>query len=181
MYKSLAQALTNQKFNVSSSDLTNLSSYSILVLSETSADKATITTNEAGEIENFVRVTGGGLLILSDIPGFLNRLDIVSSRFGVGLGGITSNGPVRFSNAAFFSDVSTIQFLFGGGVLQVSPPSEAEAWDQDGNPVMAICECDSGRVMVISDSNLWDNRGLNQADNLQFAVNVFRWLVKSSP
>jgi hypothetical protein len=35
--------------------------------------------------------------------------------------------------------------------------------------------------MVISDTGLWDNQGLNQADNLHFATNVFQWLAKSSP
>jgi ABC-type uncharacterized transport system involved in gliding motility auxiliary subunit len=32
--------------------------------------------------------------------------------------------------------------------------------------------------MAISDANLWDNRGLTQADNQRFATNVFQWLAK---
>ena len=120
-------------------------------------------------------------MIMSDIPGFENHLETVSQRFGIGLGGITSNGSVRYSNAPFFSSVPSLQFLFGGGILQVVFPAVAAAWDQNGNPVIAYCECDAGRVMVVADSNLWDDRGFSQAGNQQFASNVFQWLAKLSP
>ena len=120
-------------------------------------------------------------MILSDIPGFENHLADVSQRFGIGLGQISSNGPVRYSQDPFFSGVSSLQFLFLGGVLQVSSPAVAAAWDQNGNPVIAYCECDAGRVMVVADSNLWDDRGLSQAGNQQFAINVFQWLARLTP
>lgn len=181
MYKSLAQALHKENFIISSGDLTNLNSYSILVLAESPNNNMALSSNDAGEIEQFVRVSGHGLLILSDIPGYENLLDIVSRRFSIGLGELTSNGPVSYSNEAFFSGVTSLQFLSGGGILQVSPPSQPAASDKDGNTVIAFCECSAGRVMVISDSNLWDNQGLNQANNLRFATNVFQWLAKSSP
>jgi hypothetical protein len=180
MYKLLAQTLTNQKFVITSGDLTNLDSYDILVLSATSSSKTPYTSAEADKIEQFVRVSGHSLLILSDIPGFENLSDIVSRRFSIGLGELTSDGPVSYSNEPFFSGVNSIQFLFGGGIFQASSPSQTAATDKSGNSVIAFCECDAGRVMAISDANLWDNRGLNQADNLRFASNVFLWLAKSS-
>jgi serine/threonine protein kinase len=181
MYKSLVQALAKDKFAISSGDLTNLNSYDIFVLSETSAATTPYTSAEADQIEKFVRTSGHGLLILSDIPAFENLADPVSRRFSIGLGEAISNGPVSYSNEPFFSGVTSLQFLFGGGVLQVSPPSLPAATDLDGNPVIAFCECDAGRVMVISDANLWDNRGVSQADNQRFAANVFRWLAKIAP
>jgi hypothetical protein len=181
MYKSLAQALSNNKFVISSGDLTNLNTYDILVLSATSASKTPYSNDEADKIEQFVRVSGHGLLILSDIPGFENLADIVSRRFSIGFGEITSDGPVSLSNEPFFSGVNSIQFFFGGGILQVSPPGQTGAQDKNGNSVIAFCECDSGRVMVISDANLWDNRGFNQAENQRYAINVFQWLAKLSP
>jgi hypothetical protein len=128
-----------------------------------------------------VRVAGHGLLIMSDIPGFENHIETVSQRFAIDLGGIISNGPIKYSQDPFFSGVSSIQFLFESGVLRVSSPAMASAWDQNGNPVIAYCECDAGRVMVVADSNLWDNRGFNQASNRQFASNIFQWLAKLSP
>ena len=181
LYNVLVQALSGQKFVFSSGDLTGIDSYSILVLSATSANQMVYTTAEADQIEKYVRAGGHGLLILSDIPGFENHLADVSQRFGISLGQSSSNGPVRYSNDPILSGVSSIQFLFLGGVLQVTPPAVAAAWDQNGNPVIAYCECDAGRVMVVADSNLWDNRGFNQASNPQFAVNVFQWLAKLSP
>jgi hypothetical protein len=181
MYKSLAQSLLKDKFFISSGDLTNLNSYSILVLSESPDNTKIYTSNEADEIEQFVRVSGHGLLIMSDIPTYENLLDSVSSRFSIGLGELTTNGPVSYSNEPFFSGVTSLKFLTEGGILQVSSPSQPAASDKAGNSVVAFCECDSGRVMVISDTNLWDNQGINQADNLHFARNVFQWLAKLSP
>ncbi len=181
LYKPLAQFLINQKFVVSSGGLGGINSYSILVLSAPSADQMAYATDEADQIEKFVRVGGHGLLILSDVPGFENHLELVSQRFSINLGTITSTGPVRYSNNPIFSGVQSLQFLFGNGVLQVSAPAVAAAWDQNGNTVIATCQCDAGRVMVVADSNLWDSRGFNQAGNQQFASNVFHWLAKLSP
>ena len=178
MYKSLTQVLTDQNFVVTSGDLTNLSSNDILVLSATSASKSAYTSTEADAIEQFVRISGHGLLILSDIPGFENLSDTVSRRFSIGLGELTSDGPASFSNDPFFTGVTSLQFLFGGGVFQVASPSQTAAQDKAGNSVVAFCYCDAGRVMAISDANLWDNRGLTQADNQRFATNVFQWLAK---
>jgi serine/threonine protein kinase len=180
MYKSLAQALANEKYVISSGDLTNLNSNEILVLSALSG-ATPYTDDEVDKIEQFVRVSGHGLLIMSDTPGFENLLDNVSRRFSIGLGESISNGPVSFSSEPFFSGVASLHFFSGGGILQVSSPSQPAASDQNGNFVVAFCECAAGKVMVISDGNLWDNQGLDQADNLRFAMNVFQWLAKSSP
>jgi hypothetical protein len=181
MYKSLAQALRKDNFSISSGDLTNLDAYSILVLSEAPDNKITYTKSQVDQIEQFVRASGHGLLVMSDIPVYENLLDIVSRRFSISLGEGTSDGPVSNSNEPFFSGVTSIIFFSEGGILQVTSPSQTAATDKAGNSVIAFCECDAGRVMVISDANLWDNQGLNQADNLRFARNVFQWLAKLSP
>ena len=181
MYKSLVQTLAGDKFVISSGDLTNLDSYDILVLSEISAADKSYTDNEANQIEQFVRKSGRGLLILGDIPGFGNHTNPVSQKFSIVLGGSASDGPTSFTNQPFFSGVTSVLFLFQGGILQVTPPGQTAASDKDGNAVIAFCECDAGRVMAIADANLWDNRGFNQADNQRFAADVFRWLAKLSP
>ena len=180
-YKSLVQALAGQNFAFTSGGLSGLDSYSILVLSAPSADLSPYTRAEADAIEKFVRVGGHALLIMSDIPGFDNHLGMVSQRFGIDLGTTTSGGPVRLSKAPFLSGVSSIQFLSGGGVLTFLPPAVPAAWDQNGNPVVVYCECDAGRVLVVSDSNLWDERGLSLVNNQPFAENVFQWLARLSP
>jgi serine/threonine protein kinase len=180
-YKSLAQALGKDNFSISSGDLTNLDAYSILVLSEAPDNKIAYTSDQLNQIELFVRDSGHGLLILSDIPSYENLLDTVSSRFSISLGEGTSNGPASYSSEPFFSGVTSIKFFSEGGTLQITPPSQSAAADSAGNSVVAFCECDAGRVLIISDTNLWDNQGLNQADNLRFARNVFQWLAKTSP
>jgi tRNA A-37 threonylcarbamoyl transferase component Bud32 len=180
MYKSLAQALEKQKFVITSGDLTNLNSYDVLVISELSGTTS-YTSNEVDKIEQFVRVSGHGLLILSDTPGFENLADSVGRKFSIGLGEITSDGPVSYSKESFFSGVTSLQFLSGGGVFQVTSPGQTAALDKEGNSVVAFCECDAGRVMAVSDANLWDNGGLSKADNQRFATNVFLWLAKLSP
>jgi hypothetical protein len=180
MYKSLAQALGKQKLVITSGDLTNLNSYDVLVISELSGTTS-YTSNETDKIEQFVRVSGHGLLILSDTPGLENLADSVGRRFSIGLGEITSEGPVSYSNEPFFSGVTSLQFLSGGGTFQVTTPGQTAALDKGGNSVVAFCDCDAGRVMAISDANLWDNGGLTKADNQRFATNVILWLVKISP
>ena len=180
MYKALAQALGDQNFSITSGDLTNLDSVDILVVSELSGSTP-YTAAEVDKIEQFVRVSGHGLLILSDIPSYENLADVVTRRFSIGLGESVSDGPASNSNKPFFSGVNTVQFIAGGGTFDVSSPSQTASWDKNGNSVVAFCECDAGRVMAISDANLWDNSGLNQADNGRFALNVFKWLAKLSP
>ncbi len=180
MYQSLVQSLANDKFVISNGDLTNLNSYDIVVLSELSGN-VPYTDREVDEIDQFIQESGHGLLILSDTPSFENLADIVARRFSIKLGELTSDGPVSLSDEAFFSGVSSVDFLNGGGVFQVSPPAQSAAEDQNGNSVIAFCDCGAGRVIAISDANLWDNDGINQADNQRFAINVFRWLAKLSP
>ena len=181
MYQSLVQVISDQNFVVTSGDLSQLNSADILVLSATSASKNAYTSAEADAIENFVRIKGHGLLILSDIPGFENLSDTVSRRFSIGLGEVTSDGPTNLNTEPFFSGVKSLQFLFGGGIFSVSSPSQTAATDKAGNPVIAFCFCDAGRVLAVADANLWDTRGLSQADNKSFATNAFQWLAKKTP
>jgi hypothetical protein len=97
------------------------------------------------------------------------------------LGEITSDGPVSYSNGPFFAGVTSLHFLNGCGTFQVTPPAQTAALDKGGNSVIAFCECDAGRVIAISDANLWDNHGLSEADNQRFAADVILWLAKLSP
>jgi len=180
LYKSLTQALNKNQVLITGGNLSNLSSYDILVLSETSGSAA-YTTTELDQVEQYVRKGGHGLLILSDTPDLENLADLVSQRFSIQLGELNSDGPASLSNQPFFTGVTSLRFINGGGILQVSPPAQTASTDKNGNAVIAYCECDAGRVMVIADTNLWDNQGIKQADNQQFAIDAFQWLAKTSP
>jgi tRNA A-37 threonylcarbamoyl transferase component Bud32 len=180
MYQSLAKLLGISNFIVYSGDLSNLESYDILVISELSGTKA-YTNVEANEIDRFVRSSGHGLLLLSDTPDYENLADIVARKFSISLGEFSSAGPASLANEPFFAGVSSIPFPSGGGIFLLSTPSQTAASDNGGSTVIAYCECDAGRVMAISDANLWDNDGLVLGDNKLFATNVFTWLAKRSP
>ena len=180
LYKSLAQVLGKGNFQITAGNLSQLSSYDILVLSENSGTSA-YTSDEVNLIEQYVRTGGHGLLILSDTPDLENLADQVSSRFSIHLGEVNSDGPASNSNQPFFSGVNAVKFINSGGILQVSTPAQVASTDKNGNTVIAFCNCDAGRVMVIADTNLWDNQGIGQADNQRFAMDVFQWLAKASP
>ena len=128
-----------------------------------------------------MRTSGHGLLILSDTPDYENLADIVARKFTISLGELSSTGPASLVNESFFAGVNSIQFPSGGGIFLESAPSQRAAVDNGGSTVIATCECDAGRVMAISDANLWDNNGLPLGDNQRFATNVFTWLAKPSP
>jgi tRNA A-37 threonylcarbamoyl transferase component Bud32 len=180
LYSSLNQALASQNFVLTSGGLDDLSSFDVLVISEASG-KSVYTEAEISQIEQFVRTAGHGLLILSDNPGIENLADGLSRKFSISLGEVPSETVTSKTSEPFFNNVTTIQFVDGGGIFHISPPGQAAAVDGNGNSVIAFCECDAGRVLAIADTNLWDNRGMGQGDNQYFAINVFRWLVKLSP
>jgi tRNA A-37 threonylcarbamoyl transferase component Bud32 len=181
MYKTLVQVLGKDQFTVTSGDLSNLDSYAVLVISETSGSTP-YSDAEVSQIEQFVRTGGHGLLILSDTPDIENLADPLSRKFSIALGELTTDGPSNInSTEKFFSDVNSIQFLNGGGIFQVSAPAQTASTDRNGNTVIAFCSCDSGRVLAIADTNLWDNQGVGQADNQRFALNAFQWLGKVAP
>ncbi len=180
LYSFLNQALASQNFVLTSGSLDDLSSYDVLVISEASG-KSVYTEAEISQIEQFVRTGGHGLLIMSDNPGIENLADSLSRKFSISLGEVTSETVTSKTNESFFDNVATIQFVDGGGIFHISPPGQAAAVDGNGNSVIAFCECDAGRVLAIADTNLWDNRGLDQVDNRRFAINVFLWLAKLTP
>ncbi len=180
MYKSLTQALNGDNFIVKSGNLSDLSGYDIVVISERSGTTP-YDLAEANRIEQFVRRSGHAVLILSDSPAYENLAYVVAGRFSIGLGELTSGGTVSPSNGPFFSGVSSISFVNGGGIFQVSSPAQTAAVDQNGNSVIAFCNCGEGRVVAISDASLWDNHGIKEADNQRFALDVFQWLAKLSP
>lgn len=177
MYKSLAKALGNEKIVINGGDLSNLDGYDVLVISEASG-KTPYSNDEAASIENFVRTSGHGLLIMTDNPGLENLADSLSRRFSISLGEVTSEGPASSLDEPFFSTVQSLKFLNGGGIFQVASPSQTASTDTNGNSVIAFCECGAGRVLAVADTNLWDINGLNQGDNQQFALNAFKWLAK---
>ncbi len=121
------------------------------------------------------------MLILSDTPDLENLTDLVSQRFSIMLGELNSDGPTNLSSESFFAGVTSLKFSNGGGILQVSSPAQTASTDASGNSVIAFCRCDAGRVLVIADTGLWDNAGLKQADNKNFAINAFKWLAKRTP
>jgi serine/threonine protein kinase len=153
----------------------DLSQYGAVVVDEWSAENHAYTENDADVLEEYVH-QGGGLLILGDNPDTHKNVSAVAQRFGVTVG----QGPkIKTASLSPGSPVtkgiSQLGFLFFGGTLQVSGSGQVVG-TSDGRPVVVILDNLPGRVVIIGDADLFDNRNLGQADNRSFGVNVFQWL-----
>lgn len=60
----------------------------------------------------------------------------------------------------------------------LNPSNASDVVALSGNhPAVIAIDNVPGRVVVIGDANLFDNRGFEHQDNRLFALNVFRWLI----
>jgi hypothetical protein len=181
VYSSLVSLLGENGISVVSNydslERTDLSSYAVLVVSMASAVEREFTIEEAQSVSEFIQ-NGGSLLVLAETPGFTNRIQPLLDLFYVQISSRSIPGPIQqFQSHPIYAGVNEIWLLFGGCSFNItSPPAEAIAF-YEGEPVIIVVEQNSGRTLIIGDSNLFDNRGLPK--NEQFAINVFRWLTFS--
>jgi hypothetical protein len=132
------------------------------------------TQDEAQVIIDFVN-HGGSLLILAETPGFSNRIGELTDHFNIDVGqSLISDSPLELENHPLFSDVNQVSFLFSGGSLNVRDEQAQVIASQNDLPAIVVIQDLPGKVVVIGDANLFDNRGL--ADNQSFALSLFRWL-----
>lgn len=152
----------------------DLDRYSMIVIAMPSAIGQSYTPTEAEVIAQFIN-RGGSLLILAETPGFTNRINELTNYLGIDVGqSIISESPLILGDHPIFQNVDQVSFVFNGGSLSINnDQAQAIAW-QDGLDAIAAIEDHLGKVVVVGDSNLFDNRGLYR--NQQFVLNLFRWL-----
>jgi serine/threonine protein kinase len=152
----------------------DLDQFDLIVIAMPSATRQNFTANEAEIIGQFVD-RGGSLLILAEAPGFTNRIREVTDYFNIDVGqSLISESALQLENHPIFSRVEEVIFMFGGGSLNVKNDQARVVASQSGLDAIVVIEDLPGKVVVIGDANLFDNRGL--PTNLEFALHLFQWL-----
>lgn len=171
VYAPLVELLAGASIHVENGSLGDMFNFQGLVIGSTSAERQSYSAEEASAIMDFVR-QGGGLLILAEHSGYSNRVAAVANAFGVQSGlPPTLTSTSRLADHPIFQGVGSLD-LYEAGTLQ-SSQAEAVAWE-GGDAVVMVHTSLGGRVVIIGDSNLFDQRWL--PNNQQFAMNVFRWI-----
>lgn len=181
-YSSLVSLLHGLGFSVQTTDTgldtVDLSQYDILVICLESAWYGAYTASEAAAIASFV-AQGGGLLIMGEnTSGPNGNINPVANAFGTTCG-ISFIWPfdlyiTDLATHPIFNKVSEIYYR-SAGEITVFPPAELVASYEDYG-VAAVAEVDDGKVVILGDSNCWDNMYIGYADNQLFAENTFKWL-----
>lgn len=168
--------LTSQGYPVEVSDAgvlnVDLSKYKVLIVAMTTTFDSAYTPEEVTAIKNFVD-NGGKLLIMGDNTDCPNEnINPVSEAFGttVGLSSLTPL-DLTITNLAShpaFTGVSSVYFRAGGEISS----SGTIAWTPDNLP--AINTAESNRVIIIGDSNLFDDSYIGNADNQKLALSLWK-------
>ncbi len=156
---------------------------------------------ELAAIEKFV-ADGGGLLILGETeqPKYGNNFNQLSELFGITIANATVQDPERS-----FKDVATWirpEFerhvesdfsyrvegicLYRAGALESSATSDSEVImrsSESANPKAAplgiAVKHQTGRVIVLADSDLFGDDSIEDLDNRQFLLNITGWLANA--
>ena len=168
VFSSLASALQDAGIDIQTGSNSvvslNLDQYDVVVISATSSYESPYSAAEAAAVGEFVE-RGGGLIILAEDSSFTNNIVEVAAYFNVSVAVSTGIYDVfTDSSQSITEGVSTLYYYNGGSV-------------RTGSTEYAFIQqtVGSGRLVVIGDSNLFDNRWLAKANNQSFALNVFRW------
>jgi hypothetical protein len=177
IFHNLGQLLAEQEIYLLDDDQAlpkcALSAYSAIILSATSVYSTAISQEEAGCIWQFVQ-DGGGLIILTERPCFPNQLREVMDAFGVqAFLDPEQNSVADCPNHPICAGIENIEFYQGGTL------SGDNSWvvaASAGSPAVLVREDLPGRVVIIGDSNLFDDRWLKP--NRAFARNIFLWVTE---
>jgi hypothetical protein len=159
-----------------------------------------LTSAEISAIESFV-AGGGALLLLGETeqPKYGNNFGELSQTFGVTIANATVQDP-----DACFKDVATWVLpdferhvesdfsyrletvcLYRAGVLEVTAKDaevilkSGETASPAGAPLGVAVKHEAGRVVVLSDSDLFGDDSIEDFDNRQFLLNVAGWLANA--
>lgn len=176
----------------------SLAPYDILVFA--CPDFAKISHQEMIEIENWVRIDGGGLLLLSHAGGDRGRnsnLSELSERFGITfendqvLDETNNIGMENMPNVYIFNPPHPVTDGIGalcyraGCSLGIIGNAYAIAVSNDTSdpfscPLICVSDADNGRVCAIGSYEMFRNRiggGFQHDEHQLMAKNLFNWLV----
>lgn len=176
----------------------SLAPYDILVFA--CPDFAKISHQEMIEIENWVRIDGGGLLLLSHAGGDRGRnsnLSELSERFGITfendqvLDETNNIGMENMPNVYIFNPPHPVTDGIGalcyraGCSLGIIGNAYAIAVSNDTSdpfscPLICVSDADNGRVCAIGSYEMFRNRiggGFQHDEHQLMVTNLFNWLV----
>ncbi|MFX1239792.1 MAG: hypothetical protein ACFFA7_00935 [Promethearchaeota archaeon] len=177
----------------------SLTPYDILVF--VCPDFARLSSMEITAIVNWVKNSGGGLLLLSHAGGDKGRgsnLSEISEQFGIAfendqvLDNRINLGLENIPLISVFniphpvtSDISTLCYrsgsslsIIGSGAFSIADSNETS--EPFSCPLICVSEPEKGRVCCIGSYELFRDKvggGFQCNDNPQLALNVFKWLI----
>lgn len=184
------QVDTDDTFFVSGS-LTE-SNYDILVLA---APRLGLQDEEVREISAFVE-SGKGLLIVNDwnvlvavgtestVERWGGNPRNLTQEFGFCFQEYLASQPETISDFSLHYIWTSVKQLRVNGLcrIDVEVPEQGLAFiPRFEEPFVAVSYPGEGRVLGIGDGNLFENGLIDEADNKQFASNIFRWLARKNP
>jgi thermitase len=149
-----------------------LSHYDILVLMDPELD---FSPSEIADIHDWV-LGGGGLFAIPD-GGYPATMNTLLVPYGVSLTG-QAGGYGMTSDVASHSITQGVASIYVDWVQEISvvSPSAPLAWITDYSRLGFLSASDDDTVVVLSDSNVMDNNGLEMADNTRLMLNIFNWV-----
>jgi hypothetical protein len=188
-YEELADELRTEGYTVDERnvqiDSESLIGYDVLVVLD---PETPLSSSEMSAIQTWVDVGGHGLLVVGDTAGEFDATSINSllSPYGVSISdSIYPDTAFSFYQHGITLDVIEID-TSGCGVLTVVPPSiELGLADWPWRCILSAYGAHPpsslGGVVVLSDSDVFDNTHLHNYDNLVLTFNVFKWLSQLTP
>jgi hypothetical protein len=187
----VSNGATVDKLQTGPIDTTALNGYNVFVIS---CPRVALSLAEIDAIETFVS-EGGGLLLISEADHYgydsygtdaPANIDAISDVFDISIDFTVTGGPSsQILTHEITSGVNTVMWRYG---TTVTPSGSAFALIRtadNADDFMAANEYGAGRVVVIGDTNIWDDpdnaNGMNTADNGQLAVNTIAWLGPCAP
>ena len=138
------------------------------------------TASEVTSVTNWIN-NGGGLLALGDTYNWdgSKNLNYLLSSTGLSLIDDTGTSPLTTSFEHPTEEGCSSLSMAAGGLINYT----GNAYPLWGNSPTDICiggeEYGNGRVILTSDTNLFDNSRIILTDNLQYAINIANWLTAS--
>jgi hypothetical protein len=183
LYSDLAAVLANSGITLISStdslEEMDLSQFDGLVISATSISTGVYTETEIQAIDDYVE-QGGGLLLIGERPEYPNFIRGLAQNFGVEL--------MQEPEIRVLSDFKEHPVTHGLSQIDCYKAGTIQIYDQkvqvvaSYGPVAGIAVIDqgAGRVVIVGDANMFDNRWIPNADNKQLAVNIIQWITRIS-
>jgi thermitase len=153
--------------------------YDILVLPNSVQD---FSSSEVSDILEWM-AEGGSMFVIVG-PSFTSTLRLFTVPYGVQIfrGGVSDRGTTDNVMAHLVTQGVSLLYYAGAQRLEVNAPSQALAWalsplpDNVSSTFDLLTVTENKEIVIISSDYMFDNTGIDRADNEQLAMNIFHWL-----